>query len=181
MISRQACLLSVVLTTLCLFSVNAVAQSTPKKHIKYKLGSKAAMMSKPEGWTIAKAPKGSIGLFRAAGDKTSQIEIKFTPEVTTKQQLRYFQTFHTTLKKMGLRLVDKTKLKPSTIVPDAKKYKHVVETEYELKSNNKDYRMVVIQGHRHNGAWLIIGFFPTPMRDKHYESLKKAVNGIDIK
>lgn len=167
----------------CVFSITlsaGVSFAQDKTRIKHKLGAKTVTIAKPDGWVIAKSPKGSIGLFRAAGDKTSQIEIKFTPAVTKKQQTRYFQTFHTSLQKMGLKPMAASAT-PAKSLSSAKGFTDVAEKEYELKSNGKDFRMVVVQGYREGGVWMVIGFFPTAARTTHYETMQKILAGVVVK
>lgn len=131
---------------------------------------------KPDGWVVARHTKGSLALFRDAGDKTSQLEVKYTPGISAEQQLRYFQTFHTSLKKMGfveLPEADRT-FKPGVI----KGFNEIQGVEYTIVSQGANYRMIVWQAHRGTGAWMVVGFFPEAARDVHVKSIELLVTSM---
>lgn len=150
------------------------AQDAPKE-ISKAYGKKTITVAKPAGWVVAAAPKGSIGLLRAAGDKNAQIEVKFTPRVTPEQKVRYFETFHTNLKKMGFKV---SKVGAAKEIPDFVGGK---ETHYAVKSKGKPFTMVVWEGHREGGVWLVIGFFSDAATKTHYPKLEEVTKGILIK
>ena len=145
------------------------------KEITKAYGKKTITVPKPSGWVVTEAPKGSIGLLRSAGDKNAQIEVKFTPNVSTAQKARYFETFHTNLKKMGFKISKASAAKSVPNFVDGK------ETHYAVKSKGKPFTMVVWEGHREGGVWLVIGFFSDAATKTHYPRLEEVAKGILIK
>lgn len=127
---------------------------------------------KPDGWIVARPPKGSIALFRDAGEKTSQLEVKYSPEVTKEQHDRYCQTFHTTLMKMGFE-EQKT---PWASAVEGFEFGKIVE--YKLMSQGKPYRVLVWQAHRADATWMIVGFFPEGARDVYFKQIEALAKSM---
>lgn len=173
-ISRFALVLAISLTALTLSSA-AFAQEGRVDAVTKTLGSETVTMVKPEGWVVGAAPRGSAMLLRAAGDESSQIEVKFTPGVSADMATSFFASFHTQLRKAGMRKqgddqkIDLGPLAKATLI------------EYALVSDSKPFRMIIVQAHRASGAYMIIGFFPEFSRDKHFESMKSFISSMVIK
>lgn len=164
------------LTLLLLLTfVPVVAQAQGRESaVVTKLGKETVTVNKPDGWVVGKAPRGSIALFRASGDAKSQIEVKRTPGVNTTQASRFFTSFHTNLKKMGLEEAG------SGIALAVPGFESGKLTEYKLVSRGAPYRMLVWQALRGDAAWMVVGFFPEKARDVHFGAMQKLMRAISF-
>lgn len=133
------------------------------------VGEEVVTLAKPDGWVVGQAPKGSLALMRAAGDKSSQLEVRYTQGIAPDQKKQHFSSFHTSLKQMGLEKIADSKIKKAGV------FEAVVQTEYKLLSGGKTFRLVVMHVHRGDAAWFFTGFFPEDARDEHYKSLVSLI------
>lgn len=133
------------------------------------VGEEIVTLAKPGGWVVGQAPKGSLALMRAAGDKSSQLEVRYTQGIADDQKKQHFSSFHTSLKQMGLEKIADSKIKKAGV------FEAVVQTEYKLLSGGKTFRLVVMHVHRGDAAWFFTGFFPEEARDEHYKSLVSLI------
>lgn len=143
--------------------------------VELSLDGEDVVISKPDGWVVAKAPKGSIALMRLAGDKSSQLDVRYTPGVDNTQRDGHFSTFHTNLKSMGLKKVSSQKV---SLESEAFKG-DVYETIYELTAKKKPYRLVVWHIHRNSAVWFFTLFEQTG-ESNSTEPLKLLVTRIKI-
>jgi hypothetical protein len=136
------------------------------------VGKKMSVI-KPRGWVAGKPPRGSVALFQAAGDASSQIEIKATPGLQAEQHKSYSATFHASLIKAGFKrsarqapaLVNKALPVSQTFV-------------YEVNSDGRDYAMVVWEANAQDITWQIVAFFPVEAWDAIMVPLTVAVGGL---
>lgn len=142
--------------------------------VKKLLGAEEVRIVRPDGWVVGEAPKGSLALMRASGDASSQLEVRYTPEITAAKQKQHFSSFHTSLKQMGLEEVAEAKKKHDGAFPAG------VETEYRLVSAGKPFRLIVWHVHREKGAWFFTLFCPEEARDTHYEALTELIVGVSF-
>ena len=165
--------LTLLLLCTMLLPAAAMAQGRESAVIK-KLGKETVTVNKPDGWVVGKPPRGTIALFRAAGDAKSQIEVKRTPGVKDAQAERFFASFHTNLKKMGLKEAGSA---VELAIPGFLKGSL---TEYTLTSKGEPYRMLVWQALRGDAAWMVVGFFPEKARDVHFGAMQKLMRAISF-
>ncbi len=141
--------------------------------VELELDGERIDIYKVDGWVIAKAPKGSVALLRSAGDGAAQIDVRYTPGVSSSQKDNHIKTFHTHLKAKGLKQSSTTvKAIKSDVFPE------VVETVYDLTSKGKSYQLVVWHVHRKNAVWMFTFFKPKDLVDE--ESLQNLIIQIKV-
>lgn len=138
-------------------------------------GGEVVIIKKMDGWVFGEAPKGSLAMLRAAGEESSQLEVRYTPNIQKDKLASHLTSFHSSLKQMGLSQVSTKNNKFSEIFPEG------VETEYSLTSNGKKYRLIVWSVHRKDGVWFVTGFFPEQGRDARYTSFSTLIQSIQFK
>ncbi len=180
------------------------AQEPPPRAdvITASIANERVTLPRPEGWVAESPPEGSLLLYKLAGDNSSHIELKYTPNVKPETRARFFDSFHMSLKKMGFTPCRWHELPPPVILDDAETRRVVKpptcpppsgvrisedrtiegfsEAEaslYEVSSRGDLYQMVVLQAYRKQGAWLIIGMFPREQREQYAPRLEEILAG----
>lgn len=123
-----------------------------------------------DGWRKAKPPKGAVALLKSKNDAKSQIEFRVARKVGESAK-RYFGTFHTSLQKSGMER--KSRNESATYAT-----KKGAETEYELISKSRTFRLVVWEYEEDGQAWLVVGFFNASKRDRLYKDFRKILNAL---
>ncbi len=149
-------------------SSTAVAQEQDKVDT-----GEGVVISVKDGWRQAKAPKGAVALLKSTIDDKSQMEFRVAKRVGENAK-RYFTTFHTSLQKSGMER--KSRNEEATYAT-----KKGAETEYELISKNRKFRLVVWEFSEGEQAWLIVGFFNASKRDRLYKDFGEILNALDWK
>lgn len=180
MIKSTLSLLLAVVTTLGLVVAStayaqddASNQGVRETRVELDLDGERVVINKLDGWVVAKAPKGSIALFRSAGEGVAQIDVRYTSSISSDQKDGHFTTFHTHLKSKGLK-----KVSSRTLQLKEGPFQDVVETVYELTSKKKPYELVVWHTHRNNAVWFFTFFRPANFGDE--ESLQNMLVSIKI-
>lgn len=127
---------------------------------------------KPDGWVQGKKKKGCAASLSAAGDKKSQIELRYTPDVPREKAKQYFGSFHTNLQAAGL--VKKAE-------GASRKFGELegVLTEYDTKG--KKSVLYVFEFHHAGGAWMVTGMFSVKNREAYFADYEKLVSGLKLK
>lgn len=135
------------------FAAPAAAQDVER--IRAEAAGKPLSVAKPRGWVSGKPPRGSVALFQAAGDTSSQIEIKATPGLQAEQHKSYSAAFHASLLKAGFKVSSR---KPpgyaNEALPDGQTF------TYEVNSDGRDFAMIIWEAHAGEVTWQVVGFFP---------------------
>ena len=124
-------------------------------NVKLKLDGEDVVIVKGDGWVIGKAPKGAVALLRSAGEGESQMDVRYSPNISIDQRDTHLSTFHTNIKSMGLKEVSSRSVDLSSGA-----FPKVEETIYELTANKKPYRLVVWHVHRKQAVWVFTLFEP---------------------
>ncbi|MFW6058023.1 MAG: hypothetical protein ACOC9W_04125, partial [Persicimonas sp.] len=127
-----------------------------------------AQFTRPEGWVSGEAGKGVAAVFRAAGDRETQIEIRVSPHVKPDQSDYFFTSFHSNLQKAGF---EKQEVRKDADYGDKKG----LETEYETSSKKRKFRLIVWQYHHDESAFIVVGFFPSDARERYYPDFQEII------
>ena len=123
---------------------------------------------KPSGWVDAGPSKGAVSRLHEAGDKKTQIELRFTP-VTGDKAKSFFSAFHSSLSRKKLERKSNA----------AKTYGALSGTlsEYVAKTSSATKSIFVFEFTTDDGAWLGVGMFDGAKRDQAlvaFEALLKS-------
>lgn len=125
---------------------------------------------KPSGWTETPNKKGTASALVAAGDDTSQIELRYA-KIEGEQARNYFATFHTSLSKAKLQRVGEG---------TEKKFGKLegVLTEYSTGEGAKQKVLFVFEFSTSGGVWLVVGMFDARQRDEHLKSYEGLLASV---
>ena len=174
--------LSLIASLACvmLIATPAIAQQKSKTkpgHAKVAATLPADVnIAKPDGWVVGKTPKGSVMMLRSAADESTQLEVRYTPNISEDKKEKHFSYFHTNLKQLGL-----SQRQTKQVTSDSKLFPTLTETEYALTSEGKRYILIVWHAHHKDGAWFFTAFMPEGGREVVYPQFSSFVGGVGNK
>lgn len=171
MSTARLLLISFVALAIASAGTSAVAQDDAKSSQTLDTGE-GLTISVAKGWRSAKAPKGAVALLKSQTDVRSQVEFRVADKMEKDKVVRYFSTFHTSLEKSGM----ERKSRNESVTYNGKKG---AETEYELVSKNRKYRLIVWETYVGDRAWLAVGFFSADNRESLYTDFVGMLNTLE--
>ncbi len=139
------------------------------------VGGERLLVEIPDGWILARREPGSQLVLRAAGDDACSLDIKITERLSKRAAARFFDAFHTSLRRGGLSVAQER----HRLNVDG--FEDGTRTEYEVTTpEGREYTLLVWQGYRSEGAWLVTSFFPKKARDNYIDALSGLVEGVSV-